>query len=210
MLGGNYPAYTDSRLISPQISLPSVSGDERILLRFWQQLSYSSYDYAYVQVSFYDPDTAQWSEWAQLGERLEAGDVSPVWSYRMDDLTAYAGKVVKFAWYHSAPYESTGWYINEVTILEKIPSVSNPEGFDGGWGDWSATRGLWEVGTPTAGPPACHGGSQCAGTVLDGNYAAYTDSRFMTPPIRLRDEPNISLNFWHWFSFSSYDAGFEL
>ena len=35
-LWGNYPVYTDSRLISPEVTLPTVSGAERVQLRFWQ------------------------------------------------------------------------------------------------------------------------------------------------------------------------------
>ena len=56
--------------------------------------------------------------------------------------------------------------------------------FEAGWGMWWADMGIWEVGTPTAGPASCHGGDQCAGTVLDGNYPYHTDSRFISPSIK--------------------------
>ena len=42
--------------------------------------------------------------------------------------------------------------------------------FESGWDGWGADYGVWEVGTPAAGPDSCHGGSKCAGTVLGGNY----------------------------------------
>ena len=32
------------------------------------------------------------------------------------------------------------------------------EDFESGWGDWSTDNGVWEIGTPTAGPSASHGG----------------------------------------------------
>ncbi len=35
VLNGSYPGGTDSRLISPIVSLPTVQGDERVELRFW-------------------------------------------------------------------------------------------------------------------------------------------------------------------------------
>ena len=52
--------------------------------------------------------------------------------------------------------------------------------FEPGWDGWGADYGVWEVGTPTAGPDNCHGGSKCAGTVLGGNYPGYTDSRLIS------------------------------
>jgi len=45
------------------------------------------------------------------------------------------------------------------------------EDFEGGGGSWSAA-GDWQIGTPTAGPLAAHGGTKCAGTNLSGNYSS--------------------------------------
>jgi hypothetical protein len=198
VLGGNYPAETDSRLISPQIILPSVSGDEKILLGFWHWFDLSpSFTIEYVQVSAYNPDTAQWSPWVQVGNTIAA---SSDWSYRIDDLTPYAGKTVKLAFFHATQYsyQDAGWFIDEIRIFKKTPVLPNPETFEGGRGDWSADRGIWDIGTLPDGTTTCHSGTQCAGTMLTGN----STSRLMTPPIRLRDEPDISLSFWHWFSTS--------
>lgn len=36
ILDGNYPNDANTRLISPTISLPAVTGDETISLKFWQ------------------------------------------------------------------------------------------------------------------------------------------------------------------------------
>ncbi|WP_373510277.1 choice-of-anchor J domain-containing protein [Thiocapsa sp.] len=199
VLGGNYPAETDSRLISPQISLPSVSGDEKILLGFWHWFSLSSWATETVQLSAYNPDTGQWSAWTQVGSALSAGTSSD-WSYRIDDLTPYAGKTVKFAFFHFTQfsYQGAGWFIDEIRIFKETPVLPNPETFEGGRGDWSADRGIWDIGTPPDGTTTCHSGTQCAGTMLTGN----STSRLMTPPVRLLDESGISLSFWHWFSTS--------
>ncbi len=43
VLDSNYPSYTDSRLISPTITLENVSGAEEIHLRFWQWFAYYPY-----------------------------------------------------------------------------------------------------------------------------------------------------------------------
>src|SRR5690349_8801300 len=46
--------------------------------------------------------------------------------------------------------------------------------------NWYADNGYWEIGVPTYGPPTnslgwrAHQGTNCAGTVLNGNY---TDDR---------------------------------
>jgi hypothetical protein len=79
------------------------------------------------------------------------------------------------------------------------------EDFEEGIGLWSASNGVWEVGTPTAGPSSCYSGNMCAGTILDGNYPL-TSSRLISEPIQLSkvsDNSLLSLRFWHWFSFGS-------
>jgi hypothetical protein len=78
--------------------------------------------------------------------------------------------------------------------------------WDLGIGDWYADNGVWEVGTPTAGPESCHSGSQCAGTVLGGNYPFDTSSRLISPTILLpavSGTDEIYLRFWHWFSYAA-------
>ncbi len=79
--------------------------------------------------------------------------------------------------------------------------------FETGWGDWYADRGVWQVGAPTAGPGGCYAGTQCAGTVLDGNYPSYTDSRLISPTITLENvsgAEEIHLRFWQWFAYYPY------
>jgi len=86
--------------------------------------------------------------------------------------------------------------------------------FENGWDYWSADNGVWEVGTPDPlnyPPPDPHGGLQCAGTVLDGFYPPDTDSHLISPSIILPSvtgDEEISLRFWHWFSYEHSDNGF--
>jgi len=84
------------------------------------------------------------------------------------------------------------------------------EGWETGIGNWYVDNGVWQVGTPTAGPSSCFSGTQCAATVLDGNYPAYTDSRLISPAIQLTsitDNEEIHLRFQHWFSYAANDSG---
>ncbi|HHJ38579.1 MAG: hypothetical protein AXA67_03865 [Methylothermaceae bacteria B42] len=217
VLGGDYPGDTDSRLISPPIQLPAVNDNERVFLSFWQWFSYASCDQGFVQVSTWDSNTNTWSDWTNLNGPL--ANTSP-WSKRMDDITSFAGQIVRIAFYHTARTggsfhgcdpSSTGWYIDDVSMDKEAPNFTGD--FELGWKQWSADRGVWQVGTPTAGPDACHNGNGCVGTVLDGDYPGDTDSRLISPPIQLQSNVDIfrqepSLRFWHWFSYASCDQGF--
>ena len=199
-LTGNYPSDTDSRLISPSVMLPAVSGDEEIHLRFWHWFSYSD-DEGHVQVSVYNG--SDWGEWEPVGIPIQYS--SEYWSLADRDITQYAGEKIRIAFYHTVDwsYESTGWYIDNVEIIKSIPTFTGD--FESGWDGWGADSGVWQVGTPTAGPESCRGGSQCAGTNLTGNYPSDTDSRLISPSVMLpavSGDEEIHLRFWHWFSYS--------
>ncbi len=69
--------------------------------------------------------------------------------------------------------------------------------------NWSAQDGAWQTGLPTVGPSGPYNGTQCAGTVLGGNYSTLTYSRlvsptFVLPSINYGEE--IHLRYWEWFS----------
>jgi bacillopeptidase F (M6 metalloprotease family) len=210
--GGNYPVGTNSRLISGSIDLPSISGDEEIHLRFWHWFSYdnsyhypSNYnDYGYIQINVYNEISEQWSGWSNIGNTIY--NTSSVWTLMDVDLTKYAGKKIQIGFYHQSDggYVSTGWQIDNIKIIKKEPEFTGD--FENGWDDWSADRGVWEIGEPTAGPGNCYSGTQCAGTVLNGNYPGNTDSRLVSPSINLPSVSGIEeihLRFQHWFSYDN-------
>ena len=208
VLDGNYPANTISRLIGPTVVLPTVSSAEELQLRFWQWFSYSSGDSGQVQLSVWDPVGQAWGAWTAVGNSIV--NISGGWSQMAIDLTAYAGETVRLGFLHSADNfsSSTGWYLDDIQLVAFTPALSGD--FETGWGDWSADRGVWQVGTPTGGPGSCHTGTQCAGTVLDGNYPANTISRLIGPTVVLptvSSAEELQLRFWQWFSYSSGDSG---
>jgi len=114
--------------------------------------------------------TSTWGAWVSEGAAIT--NVSAVWSLKDVDLTAFAGEVIR-----------VGWYIDDLSIVSASPAFTGD--FETGWGDWGAGNGLWQVGTPTAGPTNCFSGTQCAGTVLDGNYPGLTDSRMVSASTQL-------------------------
>ena len=202
ILNGNYPGYTDSKLISPSIQLPIVGTGEEIHLRFWQWFSYAYGGHGEVKISVYNSSTGLWEEKSLHGQDIT--DKSP-WSFSDRDLTSFAGKKIKIIFSHinGYSYQDAGWYIDDVEIIKNIPLFSG--NFESGWDGWSAQNGVWQVGTPTIGPSNCHDGSKCAGTVLDSNYPPYTDSVLISSSIQLpqaKPGDEIHLNFWHWFSYA--------
>ena len=202
VLAGDFPAYTSSRLISPEITLPVVTGDEALELRFWHWFSYGS-SYGFVQISYYDPQTSSWSNWETISTAFDGASI--FWTPMHVDLSAYSGMKVKLGFYHNANYSiSSGWYIDAVEVVKMIPQFDGT--FEAGWGDWYPDHSVWEVGTPTSGPKGCYEGTKCAATVLAGDFPAYTSSRLIYPAITLPlvtgDEP-LELRFWHWFSYGA-------
>ena len=208
VLNGNYPTSTVSRLVSPSVTLPSLSTGEELSLRFWNWFSYAAYSSGQVQVSAWNAASSAWSAWQSQGQAVT--NSSGGWSFKAVDLTAYAGQRVRIALLHTGSnvYVSTGWYVDSVQLVQFTPTFSGD--FDSGWGDWYADNGVWQVGAPSVGPPSCYQGAGCAGTVLDGNYPTSTVSRLISPSVTL---PNLAvggqmqLRFWHWFSYASYSSG---
>ena len=212
VLDGNYPT-NSSNLVSPSITLPTLALGEEIQLRFWHWFSFSSYDSGNIYVQE-ETEPGVWTTSDAL--KGFSGVSGGVWTRPLVDLSAYAGKKVRILFQNkdggvSSSYVSSGWYIDDVTIdvITADNSLPYSDDFEGGLLDWWASNGTWEVGTPTTGPNSCYSGTQCAATVLDGNYPT-NSSNLISPSITLptlAPGEEIQLRFWHWFSFSGYDSG---
>ena len=157
--------------------------------------------------------------WADIGgpvETTSALSSSGGWSRVDVDVTAYAGQRVRFGFYHDPNndgYNHHGWFIDElevvtVSVIGSAPPFSDD--FEGGLADWSAGNGVWQIGTPTAGPSGCYSGTQCAGTVLGGAHPNTTDSRLISAPLDLPavgGSDELRLRCWQWFSYYNRDTG---
>ncbi len=207
-LNANYTGGTNSRLVSPSIDLPVVVGREEIHVRFWQWFSYAWRHAGGVQVSVRET-SGTWSGWANVGAAVSGN--SWVWTPDDIDLTAYAGRTIKLAFLH---YTSTvggtapGWYVDDIEVLKKVPEFTGV--FSGGWGDWSADNGGWQIGAPTVGPGGCYLSTQCATPGLNSNYTGGTDSRLVSASIDLPDvvgDEELHLRFWQWFAYAWRHSG---
>jgi len=215
VLDGNYHN-TNSNLVSPSITLPTITESEEIQLRFWQWFSFAlrtgsccgaNHDYGRVYIQE-QTEPGVWSGSTQLTSYV--GTSGGVWTKPMVDLSAYAGKKVRLLFSlvnGSTAGVSSGWYIDDITIdvIASENTVPFNVDFEAGLENWWSSNGAWQVGEqPTAGPAECYNeSSTCAGTVLDGNYHNI-NSNLVSPSITLptiTESEEIQLRFWQWFSF---------
>ncbi len=84
------------------------------------------------------------------------------------------------------------------------------EDFEGDWTtNWHADAGTWEAGEPVSGPSSAYEGTNCAATVLDGNYTTSVSSRFIMHTSIIIPEAleYPRLRFQQWYSFAYHDYG---
>jgi hypothetical protein len=92
--------------------------------------------------------------------------------------------------------------LSYTTVTGQESNTVFNDGFENGWGNWWVDNGVWDIGTPTVGPDTCHSGSNCAGTVLNGNYPDNANTRLISPSIKLPNlgsNEKLRLQFWYWF-----------
>jgi len=206
VLNADYPYSVSSRLVSPGFAVPSANQYPR--LRFWHWFStQDGPDYGQVQIRV---GTNPWQALSGQYTGLCGG-----WTEPSLDLTAYAGQTVQlgFLFVSDGPgYEGPGWYVDDVALVTGTPVFNNPEGFEGGIGDWYAENGTWQVGTPTKsdGPLTnalgfqAHSGSNCAVTVLNADYPYSVNSRLISPAFVVPPASSGPyLRFWQWYSTQS-------
>jgi hypothetical protein len=210
VLAGNYPS-VNSSLVSPTLSLPVIEANQELHLRFWHWFSLAG-DQCVVSVQE-QTSPGVWGAAATVASFV--GTSSAVWTRPMVDLSAYAGKRVRlnFGLVNSAADVSSGWYLDDVSVavVQAERTVPFAEDFEAGLGDWWADNGGWEVGVPTTGPAGCHSATQCAATVLGGNYTD-TNSDLVSPSLWLPvvgPTQELHLRFWHWFSLATHPWGVD-
>jgi RHS repeat-associated protein len=207
-LSGTYGYNVDTRLISPAITIPS-SGPASF--RFWQW-----YDFINAQ-GFVEIKTNN-GPWQSISRTnlsfATAAVMSGGWINTAIDVSAYAGQTVQMAFhfisgasgYGSAP----GWYIDDVSLDIAAPILNDPEGFEYGEGDWSTDSGDWQIGKPTSGPGSGHSGTNCAATVLAGNYDYNMDTRLISPSFTVPFINSPTFRYWQWYSFVNANGVVEI
>jgi ABC-type uncharacterized transport system auxiliary subunit len=215
-LKGNAPANVDSRLIctnyngQPYLAVPSANLYPR--LRFWQWFSFAN---ALGIVEVQPQGSTNWQA-ISTTNRSVGGTMSTGggWTRPALDLSAFAGTNIQVAFHFVSGIggygNDLGWYVDDVALVTGTPVFNNPENFEGGLGDWVVDNGSWQVGKPTSGPNAAYSGTNCAGTVLAGNYPENADSRLISPPFTVPPSNSPALHFWQWYQFDNADAFVEV
>lgn len=115
-LTGNYSNNADDWLITPSISLPTLSYPSSMLnLIFseWFQIE-SEYDHGKVKVSMNGGTT-----WTELDDRSGSSD----WRQSVVDLSTYAGQTIKVGFHFTSDglVTNLGWYVDDVQIILEEP-----------------------------------------------------------------------------------------
>lgn len=206
-LDGYFPRYANSRLESQVIQLPASPADGQLWLHLWQWFSfYHESDLCRIEIS------VDGGAWTTIGDTFY--DVSGCWSPYIVDLAPYAGQEIRIGFrvidaVDSSPQESWGWYVDDIAIMDGKFPWQSPESFEDkhanpAYGGWYASRGVWEIGAPTAGPSSAGGGLLCAGTRTSTSYPRYANSRLISPLLDIPADPlggEVWLSFVQWFSF---------
>jgi len=102
-------------------------------------------------------------------------------------------------------YDQTNVLVN-CSIYEGY--LNYEQDFETSDGDFVSTGGLWEYGTPSAGPSGAQSGDYCWGTDLDANYGNDEDATLDSPAISIPSGVSYTLTFWNWYDTESgYDGG---
>ena len=212
-LGSNYWGRVNSRIVSPPTQIPSLDQNPRLRFQTWYVFNQHSSDRDHGKVLI---KTAGSQNWSQLGVNITVNS-GGIWFKEYYDLAEYAGQVVQIAfeldvwdttaWPYDDPNEDPGWYIDNI-MIETGPRVfNNPENWENGMGDWYASKSIWQVGAPTSGPGSGYQSTNCAATILNGNYPARSRSRLTSPSYHIpAGATNLALRFRHWYNVAGGDT----
>jgi len=223
ILDGKYSYGPDSRLVSPYINIPSiVEGTEQLVLRFRQRFSYSGSDSGQVQIKVFEDGVE--NPWVPLKTNTS---YNQIWQHVYIDVSAYAGKLIRFGFMHTdgveknylgnnVHAESWGWIIDNVELkIQEIPQMAMVTDFEEfsqeDWHGWYSTNGIWELGEPDYGPTECYNTSnQCMATMLSSKYPYGPDSSLISPVVDLPDlveSEELLFRLRQRFSYSGSDYG---
>jgi hypothetical protein len=121
VLGGNYSSNANTRLISPEITLTAIPGQNPMLFFYQWHVIENNDDNGYVQLSVNGGD------WQTVSNPITGS--SQAWSQSGVDLSAYADSTIRIAFYFTSNFDGTvyrGWYIDDIRI-DGITAIDKDE-----------------------------------------------------------------------------------
>jgi hypothetical protein len=94
VLNNNYPAYANTRLISPEVKLSPAPGQNPMLFFYHWYITENNYDIGTIQLSL------DGGEWQTISNPI-SGD-NQTWSQFGFDLSAFADSMVRIAFYFTS------------------------------------------------------------------------------------------------------------
>ncbi|OWY25789.1 hypothetical protein C7N43_31685 [Sphingobacteriales bacterium UPWRP_1] len=207
-LDGNYPPNASTMLKSPLITLPPVSGNQQIWLRFYYWFDFHAFfndDSARVQLS------SNGAAFQTISSYAIKGSGATAWSQFSVNISQFAGTTIQtgilFTSNGSSASVDSGIYLDDFSIeVLDVPFFSpitfeNPDELL----KLQVTSGLWEFGVPTDIGPA-YEGNACAGTNFNGNYDVNSNTCLELPEVLLTPTPGQTpfFSFYHYFDFHSF------
>ena len=106
-------------------------------------------------------------------------------------------------------------FVDDLQIINVPGQLTVPETFSAGWADWSSEGYIWDIGVPAAGPPLvgssrAHSPTNCAATLLGGNYSADSSGRLISPLFTVPAvdaDTRVTARFWQYYQYGTGDSG---
>ena len=136
-----------------------------------------------------------------------ANTSSGVWSRPSIDLSAFAGQSVQIAFHFTsggsvmAATLAGMWTMWPWSPMRRSSTTRKGLKRVSAIGRWMQEHG--KSAAPTERPQAriTRHGTNCAATVLAGDYGRNVDTRLISPPFPVPSSGNPALRFWQWYNF---------
>src|SRR5438445_646510 len=94
-------------------------------------------------------------------------------------------------------------FMSAVSLRAAVEWQQDFEGSTNGW-TTGGSANVWQIGKPTSGPGMAHSGTNCAGTILNGDYPDNVSASLFSPQFVVPaavQQPR--LRFWSWHNTCS-------
>jgi hypothetical protein len=212
-INGRIPNDTYTTRLYRIVTLPAVSSNQELRLRFWSWFDRQNSVRASVHVKV-DTGGGHFTDWKRVTQEMTT--VRSPWTSCSVELTQFSGKQIYLGFALSATYSGPypagglGWYIDDVKVVKTAVSSATPVAWDfevdstmcrDYYEKWWGDNFLWQLGNSTLVQPRID--TTCAGTVLNGNIPndTYT-TRLVSPPVLIPPNSGSGMRLRYFYAFN--------